>query len=326
MCNYAENWGNYVIIRLDQGCWALLAHFLQGSVAVQPGMRVEIGSYLGTVGNSGRSPFPHLHLQVQNSPEPGAPTIPFRLANFLSASNADEPLLRWHSVALPGQGTIIAPAPPNPKVHPILASAAPGWAVWSVESNGVIPWPFHKAHSEATIRIANTFDVAGRHVLTGRSGGSLVGNLDVDAWRVLELQPGATPFLTLLALVAPSIPYAATAGMNWEEPVPIVAVGRARWLGLSLSPYLAEPFAKVRCRCIAAPGESGGVLGIESHVETPWRRLPVRLTCEFDRVRGPILLTAFFQGGSVTYSLLSFDPGMPFDQSERWIQGKWNDA
>lgn len=30
ICNYAQNWGNYVTIRLDQGGWALLAHLQQG--------------------------------------------------------------------------------------------------------------------------------------------------------------------------------------------------------------------------------------------------------------------------------------------------------
>ena len=54
--NFADSSGDYVCIRLDQGGWALLAHLRQGSIAVQPGMRVEIGAP-GAVGNSGRSPF-----------------------------------------------------------------------------------------------------------------------------------------------------------------------------------------------------------------------------------------------------------------------------
>ena len=55
VCNFADSWGNFVCIRLDQGGWALLAHFRQWSIVVQPGMRVEIGSPLGAAGNSGRS-------------------------------------------------------------------------------------------------------------------------------------------------------------------------------------------------------------------------------------------------------------------------------
>ena len=82
VCNFADSWGNFVCIRLDQGGWALLAHFRQWSIVVQPGMRVEIGFPLGAAGNSGRSPVPHVHLQVQSGREPGARTVPFRLANY----------------------------------------------------------------------------------------------------------------------------------------------------------------------------------------------------------------------------------------------------
>ncbi|MFZ5791046.1 MAG: urea transporter [Pseudomonadota bacterium] len=310
--NYVENWGNYVLIRLDQGGWLLLAHMRQGTIAARPGMRVEIGTYLGNVGNSGRSPIPHLHLQVQNSPELGAPTVPFRLANFLSATHPERPLLQWNASTIPSQGAIVAFAPPNPDAHAILASLAPGSAVWTVESDGLIPRAFRKARFASTSRIAISLDQAGRHVFSGGRGGALMASLDPDAWRVLELQPGVSPLLKLLALAVPSIPYAATVGMTWEEPAPIVPISMARWLGLSLSPYLAEPFAYVRCECIAVPEEHSGTLTVETHVETPWPWLPSKLICQFDRLRGPIRLEADFDNGTLVYSLLSFEPGLPF--------------
>jgi hypothetical protein len=311
ICNFAESWGNYVIIRLDQGNFALLAHLQRGSIAVKPGMRVEIGTRLGAVGNSGRSPIPHLHLQVQNSPEPGAPTVPFRLANFLSATDVEKPLLQWHSVALPDQGAIVAPALPNPVTHSIVTSTAPSAAVWDVESKGLIPRPFREGHA-VTTRVVISFDAAGRHLFKGSTGGALVASLDPDAWRIVELEAGASPLLKLLALAVPSIPYAAFAGMIWEEPAPLVALGIARWLALPLSPYLAEPFAQVRCQCISAPDEPNGPLVIETQLETGWSWLPSKLTCQFSRLRGPVRLEAAFPSGTVTYSLLSFEPGLPF--------------
>lgn len=310
ICNYAENWGNYVIIQLDQGNWALLAHLQQGSVAVKPGMRVEIGSYLGMVGNSGRSPIPHLHLQAQKSPRLGAPSMPFRLANFLSATDAEKPLLQWHPSALPDQGTVVAPALTNPRVLPILTSGAPGSAIWSVETDGIIPRPFRKLHSESATRITITFDTGGRHLFRSSAGGALISNTDPDAWRVLELQTGTPPLLTLLALAAPSIPYAAVTGMKWEELAPVTPRS-----GLSLSSYLADPFVNVHCECISAPdGGQDSPLIIETHLETPWHWLPSRLTCQFDRLRGPVRLEAFFQTGSLEYSLLSFEPGLPLNR------------
>jgi murein DD-endopeptidase MepM/ murein hydrolase activator NlpD len=56
--------GNHVL--LDCGEFiVLLAHFKKGSVAVTTGQKVEIGTTLGQVGNSGNSEEPHLHIHAQ---------------------------------------------------------------------------------------------------------------------------------------------------------------------------------------------------------------------------------------------------------------------
>jgi murein DD-endopeptidase MepM/ murein hydrolase activator NlpD len=75
--NYGDNWGNYVMVRMHCGDHVLLAHLQQGSVAVVPGQRVSYTSFLGSVGNSGRSTVAHLHMQVQADRTLGAPTKPF---------------------------------------------------------------------------------------------------------------------------------------------------------------------------------------------------------------------------------------------------------
>jgi len=311
VCNYADNWGNYVIIRLDQGGWALLAHLRQGSVVVQPGMRVELGAYLGRIGNSGRSPFHHLHLQAQDSPEPGAPTMPFRLANFLSAAGAEQPLLRWHPSALPEEGMIVAPAPANPRAQPVLSGCIPGSAVWRAEADGVIPWPFGRLPSAATMRVSVSLDAAGRYLFRGAAGGPLLAAADADAWRVLDLDAGAPPLFTLLALAVPSIPYAVVPGMSWEEIAPVGAFRWPRWLGLALSPYLREPFVRLQCRCISVPEGPDGPLVIEARPDAAWRWLPSSLPCQFSGLRGPTRLEAVFPDGVLTYGQLSFEPGLP---------------
>ncbi|WP_424192275.1 M23 family metallopeptidase [Ampullimonas aquatilis] len=58
------NEANYVQILHDDGTWALYAHLLRGSVAVQPGMRVVAGTVIASSGNSGYSSEPHLHFAV----------------------------------------------------------------------------------------------------------------------------------------------------------------------------------------------------------------------------------------------------------------------
>ena len=71
-----RNWGNYVIINHGNGEFSELSHFKQYSIRVVPGQYVQRGDIIGYCGNSGRSPVPHIHFQLQNVPEIGAPTLP----------------------------------------------------------------------------------------------------------------------------------------------------------------------------------------------------------------------------------------------------------
>ncbi|MGL1887698.1 MAG: M23 family metallopeptidase [Reichenbachiella sp.] len=53
--------GNYIIIQ-NQSDYIVLGHLQQGTIVAQKGERLEVGQYLGRVGNSGYSSYPHLHL------------------------------------------------------------------------------------------------------------------------------------------------------------------------------------------------------------------------------------------------------------------------
>ena len=57
--------GNYVTISSDEGI-SFLAHLRKGSITVAEGMHVTSGEFLGEVGNSGASLFPHLHYQLMS--------------------------------------------------------------------------------------------------------------------------------------------------------------------------------------------------------------------------------------------------------------------
>jgi peptidase M23-like protein len=60
--------GNFVILDMGGGAYALYAHMQPGSVRVRPGDRVRRGDQIGKVGNSGNSQAPHLHFQVMDGP------------------------------------------------------------------------------------------------------------------------------------------------------------------------------------------------------------------------------------------------------------------
>lgn len=58
--------GNHVVIRSDDGVFALVAHLRRGSVAVREGERVQAGQRIGACGNSGNSSEPHVHAQLMD--------------------------------------------------------------------------------------------------------------------------------------------------------------------------------------------------------------------------------------------------------------------
>ena len=97
-----NNWGNFIIMRLDTGLHLLLAHLQQNSIKVKEGERVKPGKRLAACGNSGRSPQPHLHLQVQQNAELGSPTYPFHLCSMM-LHKKDGPM-EYQVVTIPVKG------------------------------------------------------------------------------------------------------------------------------------------------------------------------------------------------------------------------------
>jgi len=96
--NLKENWGNTVIIKHDEHLYTSLSHRKEGSVRVKEGDTVRAGDEIGRCGNSGRSPYPHLHFQVQATPYIGSVTMEYPISYFIT-HGSDGFILR--SFALP---------------------------------------------------------------------------------------------------------------------------------------------------------------------------------------------------------------------------------
>ncbi|WP_041353989.1 urea transporter [Nitratiruptor sp. SB155-2] len=78
-----NNWGNYVIIRSLEGFYVEISHLMQHSIQVQIGEYVEAGDVIAKCGNSGYSPEPHIHIQVQEYPTLGSATLPFVFHEYI---------------------------------------------------------------------------------------------------------------------------------------------------------------------------------------------------------------------------------------------------
>jgi peptidase M23-like protein len=62
--------GNFVVLDIGNGAFALFAHMQPGSVKVAVGAKVKRGAVLGKVGNTGNTSAPHLHFHVMDGPSP----------------------------------------------------------------------------------------------------------------------------------------------------------------------------------------------------------------------------------------------------------------
>lgn len=108
--NVQHNWGNYLIIRLDNQQYMVLAHLQQYSVQVALGERIEAKQALARCGNSGRSPQPHLHLHLQYTPTLGSATIPFHFVECITEQATQR---QYHAFWQPALHDRLTPMTPH---------------------------------------------------------------------------------------------------------------------------------------------------------------------------------------------------------------------
>ncbi|MCX7862630.1 MAG: urea transporter [Bacteroidales bacterium] len=91
--NTQNNWGNSIIIKHSEYIYSQLSHLKAGSFKVREGDYVKLGQPLAHVGNSGRSPEPHLHFQIQAYPIIGSPTIEYPISRYVSINGKHKKLV-----------------------------------------------------------------------------------------------------------------------------------------------------------------------------------------------------------------------------------------
>jgi urea transporter len=114
--NINKNWGNTIIIKHQYELYSAISHLEENSIKVKEGDSVKKGEIIAACGNSGRSPYPHIHFQFQTSDKLGASTHKFPLAHFLVKDN-ERLLLR--SFDFPEEKTTII----NMETHKIIRKA-----------------------------------------------------------------------------------------------------------------------------------------------------------------------------------------------------------
>jgi len=229
--NLVENWGNLVVIRLDSGASLQISHFKHKGVTVHEGQRVTAGGLLGYCGNSGRSPVPHLHLQVQQAAVIGSPTLQFGLRNFVRVDGEDR--VFYHH-GRPAEGDRIR----SLDVDPVIATAfreLPGIYCYELSDKG---------RETVTCRI----DATGNHVFESDAGALLTARIIDDVFHCLEYQGPHDSVLALFRLGLGRVPFSSLENLHWTDQASARPhMGAVRRFGLELAAPFAG-FAAIRTR------------------------------------------------------------------------------
>ena len=114
--NTQNNWGNSIVINHYNGIYSQVSHLKKGSARVKPGDTVKAGDIIGLCGNSGRSPEPHLHFQLQLHAYTGAKTYTYPIAYYYTRNDTTEQLQQF---SVPAENENIR----NIQVNKLLADA-----------------------------------------------------------------------------------------------------------------------------------------------------------------------------------------------------------
>ncbi len=84
--NLKNNFGNTIVIDHGNGLFSAVSHLKFKSAKVKVGDYVEKGQIIASCGNSGRSPYPHVHFQFQLTNKIGDKTYNFPISHFVEKS------------------------------------------------------------------------------------------------------------------------------------------------------------------------------------------------------------------------------------------------
>jgi urea transporter len=217
-------WGNYLIVYDERGFYVELSHLQEASIEVAVGQRVVRGARLARVGSSGYSPQPHLHMQVQATPIPGAPSLPFCCIGYHQNG-------QFVAAGMPLMGSTIS----SIQVDAGLAHAMtfhPGDRMTFVGAPA--------GQEEELISIDISLAADGSYCLQRGESRLYVGRDEVRflAYRL----EGDDPALRALFLALPSMPFGQAAGQGWSDWIPAAMCGEGgflRDLGALFAPRMA---------------------------------------------------------------------------------------
>jgi hypothetical protein len=220
---------------------------------------VRRGTLLGYLGNSGRSPRPHLHFQLQSELLLGSATLPCRFADVVVRTGHDTRLEAAH-VPLEGEA---------------LRSCEPNYAL-AAYFELKVGASFTYRIADQTEQLRSAVDAWGRPVLRSSEHGSELVLLRSDSgFACGPLEGSERSVLAWLRLCLLRVPYDREAQLRFRNAVP------QRWLG--------GFFRRMRWD-ITSPLARRPALELDSWLELEGERIVVRGVSRQQTARGVPLL------------------------------------
>ncbi|MDP6112473.1 MAG: urea transporter [Planctomycetota bacterium] len=225
----ANNWGNLVILEDPRGFHVEISHLVHESIEVNEGDWVERGTILGRCGNSGYSPQPHLHIQVQASDKIGAETLPFSFVSFIDGNS-------YFANDLPDEKKTIEPLFIDKRLDSVTTFLLDDVLKFEVLQDG---------------ELIDVLEVEVKNALDGTfyfesSQGRLYFGKHEGTFYFYRVE-GRDRWLPLLFLALPRLPLAHKPGMSWSDfvPVGLTTTGFQRVMARFASAFLPD-FARVQ--------------------------------------------------------------------------------
>jgi len=228
--NLQHNWGNLVIIRTELGLFVKLAHFRYHGVTVQEGDYVVAGAMLGYCGNSGRSPFPHIHLQMQRTDQVGAGSIPFRLINYQSLNDSENCFV---GKGLPDEGERIMTLIADPVATTQFNNLANQSYCYEVSYNG----------EKNTETLSCELDPWGNYLFTSKEYSSTLTARVIDhVFTVLDISGSNASILAYALPCLTKVPLLKAKRLTWSDTIDVSSLDSKTTLFFK---NILQPFAGV---------------------------------------------------------------------------------
>ena len=234
--NLRDNWGNLVLLYHAPGLYSLVCHLSPGTLEVQEGQFVRRGDLLGLCGNSGRSPVPHIHWQLQATARIGAPTLQAELHDLV---RPEDQLQRLHGTLVPAEGDVVRNLEPTEDVSGLLDFTYGEPMTFTV--NGAL-----KLRSETVVP---DIDLYGSLLLrsTGRAPAALYYDAQPSHFTVFDTLGRRGSVLHMIHAALSRVPLEVSEGLVWTDVLPLRHF--LPWWGRVLldlaSPFLRDTDIKV---------------------------------------------------------------------------------